>query len=110
MIDTTGEIEITTQGGQTLPMTNTMKTGDKILVTFSDYQQHIILSIKGDVTGKGLWNQDDVLKSYSALRQEITLDRIYFLAADLNKDGHLKINDIAKLYQYTQNKIESLED
>ena len=38
------------------------------------------------------------------------MEEIFIIAADVVRDNELKVNDIAKLYQYVREKIESLEE
>lgn len=107
LIETDGVITIQDKDNKELDVSSKVKTGDKFVVTFSESNYLIYLSIKGDVTGTGSIGLEDVLKSYQILRGE-SVDEYYKLASDINEDGLLKVNDVAKLYQYTENKIESL--
>ena len=88
---------------------STIKTGYKFAVVFpSGFNHYIYLSVKGDVTGKGNISDDDVLEAYSILRGKKVED-YYRFASDVTNDGQIRINDIAKLYHYVNNKIESLD-
>ena len=110
LIETDGELSILDKEDNVLEETSNIKTGDKFVVTFPNTNKYFIyLSVKGDVTGKGNISNDDVLESYSILRGKDVED-YYRLASDINNDGKVRINDVAKLYQYVNNKIESLED
>lgn len=109
LIETNGQFNILDKKDQVLEETNGVKTGDKFVVSFDDYNHVIHLSVKGDVTGRGNIDQEDVDRSYQYLRGNIELEYLYKLASDVTGDGEVKINDISKLYQYTKKKIESLE-
>ncbi len=85
-----------------------IKTGTKINYLLNNQTKTILLSVTGDVTGTGTVTNDDVEEAFKILKHTKTADEIYTLAADTTKDGELKINDIAKLYQYTKNKIQNL--
>ena len=50
------------------------------------------------------------LKSYEILRKRINVETYYELASDVVEDGDIKINDVAKLCQYVEKKISSLEE
>ena len=110
LINTNGDISILDKNNQILEDNNKIKTGDKLVIEFPNYSHIVHLSIKGDVTGTGNIQEEDVNSAYKILRNEIKVEIYYELAADVKEDGQVKINDIAKLYQYVKNKIESLED
>ena len=107
LIDTDGEITIQDKDDNELEENSKIKTGDKFVVTFSTSSYYIYLSVKGDITGKGLISNEDVLKSYQILRGE-EVETYYELASDINEDGILKINDVARLHQYVEKKIDEL--
>ena len=109
LIETNGQFNIFDKDDQVLEETGNVKTGDKFVVNFDEYNHIIHLSVKGDVTGRGNIDQEDVNRSYQYLRGDIELEYLYKLASDVTGDGEVKINDISKLYQYTMKKIESLE-
>ena len=50
-----------------------------------------------------------VAKAFQHLRGTKTMEEIFIVAADVVKDNELKLNDIAKIYQYVRQKIETLE-
>ena len=86
-----------------------VKTGDKLMITFPNNSVFITkISVLGDVTGTGYINDDDVVEGYKILRNLISKDSEYREALDITKDKIIKINDVAKLYQYTKNKIDYL--
>ena len=107
-IDTDGEIKILDNSNKEIASTSTIKTGDKINITISNTEQTTYLSIKGDASGDGIINTNDVSTAYQILKKKKNVTEPYRIASDTTQDGELKINDIAKLYQYTKNKISSL--
>ncbi|MBQ6495369.1 MAG: DUF11 domain-containing protein [Bacilli bacterium] len=106
--NTTGDISIT--NNENISITNNISTGNTFKVTFSTNRSlEYIISIKGDVEGDGIINSNDVIKAYNILMKKITVTKLYQDTADTTNDGELKINDIAKLYQYTKGIINSLD-
>ena len=110
LIDTNGDVVIKDKDNNVLDVNTNIKTGDKFVVTFPTSEYFIHLSVKGDVTGKGNISNEDVLKSYEILRKRINVETYYELASDVVEDGDIKINDVAKLCQYVEKKISSLEE
>lgn len=109
MIDTDGYISIYDKDDKVLKNDDMIKTGDKLVVEFLDYDYFIHLSVLGDVTGNGQIDNNDVDKVYDILKNKEEVDRIYYLAGDVNGDGDIKINDVAKLHQYERKKINNLD-
>ena len=66
------------------------------------------LSVLGDVTGTGVIDNSDVIEGYNILKGTKKED-CYKKAVDVVYDNNLKINDIAKLYQYTKNVISDIK-
>ena len=87
---------------------NKIKTGDRLLVTYPDYEVIMNLSVLGDVTGTGVIDNSDVIEGYNILKGTKKED-CYKKAVDVVYDNNLKINDIAKLYQYTKNVISDIK-
>ena len=69
-----------------------------------------ILSVLGDVTGSGSVNVGDIAKTFQYIKEKITMEREYQIAADTTLDNKIKLNDIIKSFQYIKGKIESLGD
>ena len=89
---------------------NNIGTGTKL--EFTDGETYV--SVIGDIDGNGNSNQNDAEEAYSYLRNKKTYTNNQIKEAveesvDTVKDENIKINDIAKLYQYTKGKINSLE-
>ena len=87
-----------------------VKTGDKFVIALSSSSYTIHLSAKGDITGRGVIDNKDTIKVYQILRERVEVENYYKLASDINEDGILKINEVAKSHQYVEKKIESLEE
>ncbi len=106
-IDTTGDISVLDK--QTQVVTNKIKTGDTLKVSFGIENLEYTLSILGDVTGRGKIDETDVEETYNILKNKKNPEEYYRIAADVTKDNNIKINDVAKLYQYAKGTINSLE-
>ena len=110
LFETDGQVSRQDKDGNLLEEHIGIKTGDKVIIKFKTTEYFIHLSVKGDVRGTGKIEEYDAFESYDILRRKKQVESHYKIAGDINEDGKLKINDVAKLYQYTKNKIESLED
>jgi hypothetical protein len=109
LVDTDGVITIKNSNNEELSDSDTVKTGDRLEVTLTDYTHLITLSVRGDVTGRGLIDNEDVLEAYEILKNRKEVEKEYYLASDIDRDGKLKISDVTRLYRYTK-KIEGLDD
>ena len=96
-IDTNVEYEIVDTSGNV--MTNEiLKTGYKLKLAFSVEPMEYVLSIKGDVLGEGTITKDGgklIAKHIidgNAIKGEAYLD-----AADYNRDGLIKMNDVIRM-------------
>lgn len=108
LFNTNGVINIYDGNNQILGDDDYIKTGDRFVINLTDLDYTIYLSVKGDVNGNGSINVDDVLKSYEILKNKNYNGEAYYkFAADVIDDD-LKINDVAKLYQFANKKIDSL--
>lgn len=89
---------------------NNIGTGTKL--EFTDGETYV--SVIGDIDGNGNSNQNDAEEAFKYLRNQKTyannnIKEAVVESIDTVKDSNIKINDIAKLYQYTKGKINSLE-
>jgi hypothetical protein len=109
LVDTDGVITIKNSNNEELSESDIVKTGDRLEVTLTDYTHLITLSVRGDVTGRGLIDNEDVLEAYKILKNRKEVEKEYYLASDIDRDGELKISDITRLYRYTKG-LESLDD
>lgn len=67
--------------------------------------------IKGDITGEGEIEVNDVAKLYQHIKGKNTMADYYKEAANVEEtNSDLAVSDVAKLYQYIKGKITSLED
>lgn len=101
-IDTNGNISYSKSG------TDMVATCDDVTITFYDMVQVYTLIIKGDVTKSGTIGTQDSDALFKYLRNEETLSTCQISASDVTGDGEIHINDVAKLYQYANGKIEGL--
>ena len=90
-------------------MDNNVNTGQNINVFIKDKEFKYVTSVLGDATGSDGVNLDDVNQIYDWVRDEASIEEVYVLASDTTFDGIVKINDIAKIYQYIKGKKESLD-
>lgn len=104
MIDTNGEITHEKSDSSVIA------TCDTLTVTLDDISYIYTLIISGDVTKTGTVTNDDVNLAYRYLRNKEELQLCQHKAADTTHDDDVKINDIAKLYQYVNKKIGGLSD
>ena len=104
--NTTGIISIKNKQNQNV--TNNIATGNIFKALFGIESFEYTVSVKGDVTGTGTINNDDVLQAYKILRKKTSTTKPYEAAADVTNDNNIKINDIAKIYQFVNGKINSL--
>lgn len=61
----------------------------------------------GDINGDNIVDLTDLTQLSLFLNGDVSLDKLQALAADINQDGEVLINDLASLKQYIMNnKIE----
>ena len=107
-IDTTGDITVTDRKGN---ITNKVGTGCVLKVEFKNGTSvEYILIVRGDTTGDGKIDLNDVTKDFQYYRKKIQLEN-YFVKAGkvIDKNSSITLNDVTKLFQYYRGKIDSLE-
>jgi len=88
-----------------------VKTGQKISYQIAQKSYTYTLVVKGDVTGDGKIDINDVSKTYNASRGDITMQRYEHEAGNVagQQEKDVDINDVSKLYNFFRGEIESLE-
>lgn len=87
-----------------------VSTCDTLSVTLDDVINNYKLIVIGDVTKNGTAGAADVNTLFNYLRGKAELNTCQLMAADVTNDDLLFINDVAKLYQFVNNKIGGLSD
>ncbi len=109
-IDSAGDISVLASNRSPLSTSSTIRTGAIIQYSYSGgSSKEKVVSVLGDTDGTGVINNSDVSTAYGFVRSKKGVSDAYSKAADITNDSSLKVNDVAKLYQYTRGKITSLE-
>ena len=66
------------------------------------------VAVKGDITGDGIIEINDVSKLYRYYRNRITMTSEYVKASEVTGDNIIEINDVSKLYRYYRGRINTL--
>ncbi len=107
-IDTTGDITVVDRKGKG---TNIIGTGCVLKIKFKDGESiEYTLIVRGDTTGDGKIDLNDVTKDFQYYRKKIKMED-YFIKAGkvIDKNKNITLNDVTKLFQYYRGKIDSLE-
>lgn len=102
LIDTNGVITHTKND------TDVVATCDTLTVNLNGLSKIYTLVVPGDITKNGNATNDDVNLLFNYLRNKATLNTCQLKASDTTNDNSVHINDVAKLYQYVNHKIEGL--
>ena len=66
--------------------------------------------IKGDITGDGIVDTEDIDKAHDYYKGKIAIEEDYYLlAGDVNNDNKIDLSDVSKMYRYYTNKINNLD-
>lgn len=104
MIDTNGVVTSSKSDSEIVA------TCDTLSITIDSITNIYTLIVTGDITKNGLTTSDDVNLLFRYLRNKETLSECQLKASDTTNDNSLFINDVAKLYQFINGKIERLSD
>ena len=102
LIDTNGVISHTKADA------DNVATCDTLSINLGGVISNYILILPGDITKNGLAEQADVTLLFNYLRGKSSLNTCQLKASDVTNDNGVHINDVAKLYQFVNNKIEGL--
>ena len=94
----------------TTKITDTTKyvaTGMKVTFSLGNLSKEYVLVIKGDTTGDGEVDFDDI-SEVNKHRRKGNLSTIKQLAGDVDADGDLDFDDISQLNKYRREKIQNL--
>lgn len=83
-------------------------TCDVLSINLGGVIKHYSLVVPGDITKTGSSTVDDVNLLFNYLRNKSTLSECQLKASDTTNDDSIFINDVAKLYQFVNHKIEGL--
>ena len=98
LVDSVGGDLFIKNNGSEKKLTDKIMTGDVIeLYVSNELKTRYVISVKGDVTGDGNINSDDVIKmSRHIVKGNILTGDEFILAADMNNNGRIDINDIVR--------------
>ncbi|MBR5662992.1 MAG: MBL fold metallo-hydrolase [Bacilli bacterium] len=102
LIDTNGVITHSKTDAQNVA------TCDTLSINLGGVIQNYTLVIPGDITKNGLAEKADVTLLFNYLRNKTSLNTCQLKASDTTNDDSIHINDVAKLYQFVNGKIEGL--
>ena len=88
--------------------TDNVATCDTLSINLGGVVQNFTLVIPGDITKNGTAGSADVTLLFNYLRNKASLNTCQLKASDTTNDDQIHINDVAKLYQFVNNKIEGL--
>jgi len=82
-------------------------TGMKLVVTLNNETKEYTLVVKGDTTGDGIVDFDDI-SEINKHRRKGNLSELKQIAGDVDGDGDLDFDDISQINKYRRGKIQSL--
>lgn len=96
---TTGNFTIKDKDGNDVNLGGIAKTGDEIIIDILGYEKTIKIKAKGDATGDGHVNVNDIVKVVNVIEkviQGVELGEFEQYACDITGDGFINVNDIVK--------------
>ena len=102
----TGSCIITLSDGSSKEGTETLKTGDKILVyDENDESQGVyVVCVIGDINGDGMISSSDCIKTRNHMLNKGTLEGVSFAAGDVTGDGKITSSDVIKIRNHMLGK------
>jgi len=99
-------VEVRDINDKVISVSESVKTGSKIVVREKEYY----ISLLGDINGDGLINTGDVLKLHRYVLGKIeSLEKYYLASSYINQDDLINTGDVLKLHRYVLGKVNSLE-
>ena len=98
-IDTNATLTMTDSQNNIVENNDILKTGNILKVKYNeDTIMYYTLSINGDISGYGYISMNDIkLVAKHIINKNIITNKASLIAADYNKDGKIKINDVLKM-------------
>lgn len=88
--------------------TSVLGTNYKVIITTETEVKKYVIIVKGDTTGDGKINLNDITRLYHYYKGIELMDECYVLAGDVASNQIINLNDVTKLYHYYKNIITSL--
>ena len=88
--------------------TSVLGTNYKVIITTGTEVKKYVIIVKGDTTGDGKINLNDITRLYHYYKGIELMDECYVLAGDVASNQIINLNDVTKLYHYYKNIITSL--
>lgn len=88
--------------------TSVLGTNYKVIITTGTEVKKYVVIVKGDTTGDGKINLNDITRLYHYYKGIELMDECYVLAGDVASNQVINLNDVTKLYHYYKNIITSL--
>ncbi len=88
--------------------TSVLGTNYKVIITTGTEVKKYVIIVKGDTTGDGKINLNDITRLYHYYKGIELMDECYVLAGDVARNQIINLNDVTKLYHYYKNIITSL--
>lgn len=92
-LNATKDIKITDKDGNSLEDTSKLTTGMKVIMDEKEY----VISVIGDIDGNGDITLTDFAKLKAHYIESDKLSGAFLKSADINKDGNVGLDDLAKL-------------
>jgi len=110
-IATSGSVVIKGKDNATQADSSLLKTGQQLVITMTNKTYIYTIVVKGDVTGDGKIDINDVSKTYNAYRKDIILTIAEREAGNVAgaQEKDVDILDVSLLYNYVRGDVESLE-
>lgn len=102
-INSNGNLSVYNVEGM-LVETGKIKTGDRLVIDFTDERLEYKISIVGEITGDGVIDNNDVIALSRYLLIENIFDDEYLYACDIDFNGVINVNDVIKLFRYLDGK------
>lgn len=88
--------------------TSVLGTNYKVIITTETEVKKYVIIVKGDTTGDGKINLNDITRLYHYYKGIELMNECYVLAGDVASNQIINLNDVTKLYHYYKNIITSL--
>lgn len=80
--------------------TGKLKTGNKLIIDFSNESLEYKISVLGDLTTDGIVDKNDIMYLSKYILSHNILDDVYLYAGDIDINNTININDVIKLVKY----------
>lgn len=107
-ISSDSDIEIYNSKDVKVDNSSILGTNYRVIVTSGSETNTYVVVVKGDTTGDGKINLNDITRLYHYYKGIEEMEESYILAGDVASNKIINLNDVTKLYHYYKKIITSL--